>query len=144
MTHRGSGSGTELRARDINVLWGSGVIILSLGVAELYLVSLNKASNLDSNACSLKHFQLLVKLYLWEKLELSYGHSVEWASVLQCLCNWVEILWSDGMASKFMHTNWDFLKLFCICFEMKEHWWTILEDHHGKECYTGWSKNDPH
>lgn len=51
MTHKGSGSGTELRAGDINGLEGSRVIILRLAVVELYLVSLSKANNLDSNAC---------------------------------------------------------------------------------------------
>lgn len=54
MTHRGAGAGPDLRAWDLNVSEGSRKVILSSDMAELCLVSLNKASSLECNAYSLK------------------------------------------------------------------------------------------
>lgn len=53
MTHGGTGAGADLRTWDINVLEGSRVVILNPRMAELYVVSPNKASCLESSAYSL-------------------------------------------------------------------------------------------
>lgn len=54
MTHRCTRASVDLRAWDNNALEESRVVILNPGMAELYLLSHNKASNLESNSHSLK------------------------------------------------------------------------------------------